>query len=291
MSRDAIGGLFVAQCVHSARRHSGEQFAGNGVVSRRQLAAGAAATAATAFARACVFAVWSDALTDDEGDRFACVGVCGAQCTGGTPLFNGTFLAQQFNVVIVTFNYRLGMFGFLYSSAGFDGNYGFLDQLLVLQWVQRSIAAFGGNPNAVTLFGQARLWRVIFHSPVKFISLSRPHCCVFVCVCVQSAGATSIACHMTGNVSRPYFHAAILESHPWSLYMKTKADFQPISDKFFTLLGCGVKNATCVRSASVAQVLVAEKIARQGECAQTVSLSRFVSDSFGGNWKLYLSFL
>ena len=60
----------------------------------------------------------------------------------------------------VTINYRLGPFGFLAhpeltreSVNGSSGNYGFLDQIAALEWVKRNIAAFGGDPDRVTIFG------------------------------------------------------------------------------------------------------------------------------------------
>ena len=77
------------------------------------------------------------------------------------PLYWGDRLAAR-GVIVVTFNYRLGALGFLAhpeldneSSHGGSGNYGFLDQIAALNWVQRNIAAFGGDPDQVTIFGQS----------------------------------------------------------------------------------------------------------------------------------------
>jgi para-nitrobenzyl esterase len=75
--------------------------------------------------------------------------------------YDGTDLARK-GVVVVSFNYRLGIFGFLAhpqltaeSPQGTSGNYGLLDQVAALRWVQANIAAFGGDPGNVTVFGQS----------------------------------------------------------------------------------------------------------------------------------------
>ncbi|MDX2240089.1 MAG: carboxylesterase family protein [Leptolyngbyaceae cyanobacterium bins.302] len=86
----------------------------------------------------------------------------GAFVNGGssTPIYDGSELARQ-GVVVVSFNYRLGRFGFFAHPAlsaakeGDLGNYGLLDQLVALRWVQRNVAAFGGNPSQVTLMGES----------------------------------------------------------------------------------------------------------------------------------------
>ena len=79
--------------------------------------------------------------------------------TGASARVDGTGFAQH-GVVIVTANYRLGAFGYLAhpllsheSEHGTSGNYGMLDQLAVLRWVRQNIAALGGDPGNVTVFG------------------------------------------------------------------------------------------------------------------------------------------
>jgi para-nitrobenzyl esterase len=76
-------------------------------------------------------------------------------------LHHGDNLAAK-GVVVVTLNYRLGVFGFLAhpelskeSGHSASGNYGLMDQIAALHWVQRNIAAFGGDPNRVTIFGES----------------------------------------------------------------------------------------------------------------------------------------
>ena len=107
--------------------------------------------------------------------------------SGSQPLYDGSALARR-GVVLVTFNYRLGALGFLAHPAltaeqqGAPlGNYGLLDQIAVLRWVQRNIAGFGGDPGSVTIFG-------------------------------ESAGGVSVQALMTTAASRGLFHKAIIQS-------------------------------------------------------------------------------
>ena len=88
---------------------------------------------------------------------------------GSAQIFDGTSLANK-GVVLVTINYRLGPFGFLAHPAltaesphAASGNYGLLDKVAALEWVRDNIAAFGGDPGNVTIFGQsAGSWSVCY---------------------------------------------------------------------------------------------------------------------------------
>lgn len=80
---------------------------------------------------------------------------------GGVPLYDGAALARR-GVLVVDFNYRVGPFGFLAlpqlaaeSPHHSAGNYGLLDQIAALRWIQKNIAGFGGNPAQVTIAGQS----------------------------------------------------------------------------------------------------------------------------------------
>jgi para-nitrobenzyl esterase len=102
-------------------------------------------------------------------------------------LYDGEELAKE-GVVVVTLNYRLGVLGFLAhpeltkeSAQHASGNYGLFDQLAALEWVHNNIAAFGGDPNKVTIFG-------------------------------QSAGAASVNSLVASPLSKGLFRAAISES-------------------------------------------------------------------------------
>lgn len=105
---------------------------------------------------------------------------------GSEPTYDGTSFARH-GVVLVTLNYRLGVLGFLAHPAltreggGISGNYGLLDQIAALRWVQAHIGAFGGDPDRVTLFG-------------------------------ESAGGTSVAMLLISPTARGLFQRAILES-------------------------------------------------------------------------------
>ncbi len=87
--------------------------------------------------------------------------------SGSTLLYDGESLARR-GVVLVTINYRLGQMGFLAhpelsaeAGTGASGNYGILDQIAALEWVQANIGAFGGDPDRVTIFGEsAGSWSV-----------------------------------------------------------------------------------------------------------------------------------
>ena len=103
--------------------------------------------------------------------------------------YDGTALAAQ-GVVLVSINYRLGALGFLAhpllsgeEEVGVSGNYGLLDQVAALEWVQRNIAGFGGDPGNVTIFG-------------------------------ESAGGTSVQALLASPHSEGLFHRAIAQS-PW----------------------------------------------------------------------------
>lgn len=103
--------------------------------------------------------------------------------------YDGTAFAKN-GVVLVSINYRLGALGFLAHPAlsaesprGVSGNYGFLDQIAALEWTRRNIAAFGGDPENVTIFG-------------------------------ESAGGTSVAVLCSSPLAKGLFHKAIIQS-PW----------------------------------------------------------------------------
>lgn len=104
--------------------------------------------------------------------------------------YDGSSFAQQ-GIVVVTVNYRMGMDGFM-AIDGMPANRGLLDQVAALQWVQRNIAAFGGNPAKVTLAG-------------------------------QSAGAQSVMLLMGMPMARGLFQQAIAQSPPQNHFSPEQA--------------------------------------------------------------------
>lgn len=102
---------------------------------------------------------------DGDGEKLpVMVWIYGGGLVNGsasTPLYWGDALAKR-GVIVVTFNYRLGALGFLAheelnreSAHGGSGNFGLLDQIAALRWVQQNISGFGGDPDRVTIFGQS----------------------------------------------------------------------------------------------------------------------------------------
>ena len=105
--------------------------------------------------------VWTSAQSSDER-RPVMVWIHGGGFqfgTGSDPRTDGALLAQK-GVILVSLNYRLGVFGFfahpqLRSEGRLSGNFGIHDQIAALKWVQANIAKFGGDPGNVTIFGES----------------------------------------------------------------------------------------------------------------------------------------
>jgi para-nitrobenzyl esterase len=107
--------------------------------------------------------VYAPADSTDKSNLPVMFWIHGGGYSGGgssEPRHNGDFLPLK-GVVLVTINYRLGVFGFLVTSdlakeqGGAAGNYGLMDMVAALQWVKANIKQFGGDPNNVTIFGES----------------------------------------------------------------------------------------------------------------------------------------
>ncbi|XP_053283990.1 para-nitrobenzyl esterase [Pleuronectes platessa] len=147
--------------------------------------------------------------------------------SGGEPCYSPTeTLAANTGLVYVSFNYRLNAFGFLAlemlregSPTNTSGNYGLMDQIAALKWVQRNIHAFGGDPGKVTIFGQSSVWTL-----------------------------------MTSQLAKGLFQAAVDMSGP---YVRDVSLKQAESDNLVFLKRTKCEDLSCVRRLSVPQVLQA----------------------------------
>jgi para-nitrobenzyl esterase len=150
--------------------------------------------------------------------------------TGAGVMYRGDHLARA-GVVVVTMNYRLGALGFLahpaLAAAGTNGfgNWGLADQRLALEWVQDHIAAFGGDPANVTVFG-------------------------------ESAGAMSIADLLAAPAAAGLFRRAILESG--STLAQTPAAAGAVADRFAQALGQPGISRSFLEAVPVADLLAAQ---------------------------------
>jgi len=169
--------------------------------------------------------VWVPLGTPPEGGWPVMAWIHGGSFTGGSsgePIYDGTHLASR-GVVVVSFNYRLGVFGYLALPAlqAEDpqrrvGNYGTLDQLEALRWVQNNIAAFGGNPHNVTIFG-------------------------------QSAGGMSVCTLLASPLAKGLFQKAVIESGGCT-YVKTLESGFKFGQALAHLLGCAANDLVCLRA-------------------------------------------
>lgn len=149
---------------------------------------------------------------------------------------NGQSLVERTGVIVVTPNYRLGPFGFLAHPAlrqedpayNSSGNYGMLDQRAALAWLRDNIAAFGGDPNNVTLAG-------------------------------TSSGGHSVGLHLISPRSAGLFHRAIMQSGYASVRTPERAEVELQGVAFAVALGCAdaADVPACMRLASRNNVLLA----------------------------------
>nr|XP_014432706.1 fatty acyl-CoA hydrolase precursor, medium chain-like isoform X2 [Pelodiscus sinensis] len=141
----------------------------------------------------------------------------GTLCIGGASIYDGSALATYENVVVVAIQYRLGISGFF--STGDEharGNWGLLDQVAALQWVQENIAFFGGNPKSVTIFG-------------------------------ASAGGISVGAHILSPLSKGLFHKAISESGVAQVPGSFISHLQVVANTIANLSGCEITSSAMVQ--------------------------------------------
>jgi para-nitrobenzyl esterase len=170
----------------------------------------------------------------DDRRRPVMVWIHGGGFTAGRshlPIYDGTALAGWGDVVVVTLNYRLGALGFLHLDgvvAGVEGSgaNGLRDQLAALQWVQDNIAAFGGDPGQVTLFG-------------------------------ESAGAMSVAGLLATDAAGRLFRRAIAQSGTAEAFLRPDAA-AVITEMLLDQLGLTPATAHQLLELPVEQILAAQ---------------------------------
>ena len=164
---------------------------------------------------------------------------------------NPRSLVELTGAIVVAANYRIGPLGFMGHPAltaedpayHSSGNYGFLDQRAAMAWVRGNIAAFGGDPDNVTIAG-------------------------------QSAGGHSVSFHIVSPGSAPYFQRAISQSGYASARQPTLTDAEALGTGFAATVGCNdpAQVLACMRAKTPVQVLLAFPNGQQ-EFAQTARIA------------------
>ena len=201
--------------------------------------------------------VWTTAAAASD-KRPVMVWSYGGAFTGGagsTPGYDGEALARK-GVVVVTYNYRLGPFGWFShpeltreSGRNASGNYGLMDLMATLQWVQKNIAGFGGDPQRVTIFG-------------------------------ESAGGALVAAAVGSQEGKGLFHRAISESASWMgtrmATMMTLAEAE----------AAGVKVAETLGATSLADLraVPAEQLQKDGRGARPMVDGWYVKEDLSATF-------
>ncbi|XP_059120197.1 liver carboxylesterase-like isoform X2 [Peromyscus eremicus] len=158
----------------------------------------------------------------------------GGLIMGMASMHDGSILAATEDIVIVSIQYRLGILGFF--STGDQqarGNWGYLDQVAALRWVQQNIAYFGGNPGRVTIFG-------------------------------VSAGGTSVSSLVVSPMSKGLFHRAIMQSGVALLPDLISEKSDVVYTVMANLSGCEAKDSEalvhCLRDKTEAEILAINQV-------------------------------
>ncbi len=193
-----------------------------------------------------VLNVWTTAI-NDGGKRPVMAWLHGGgyeSGSGSETLFNGAALSRRGNVVVVTINHRISVLGFLYLAEIFGREYeasgiaGILDINLSLEWVRNNIAAFGGDPANVTIFG-------------------------------ESGGARKVSVMMSMTSSKGLFHKAVIESSP-ALRGKDANKATELAEKMLAELGIKTNEIDKLQQVPPQQLLDASR-KLQRQAAQATS--------------------
>ncbi|MBT2225177.1 carboxylesterase/lipase family protein [Nonomuraea sp. NEAU-A123] len=165
--------------------------------------------------------------------------------SGADAWYDGALLAERGRMVVVTVNYRLGALGYLYLAPEFaPANLGLLDQIAALDWVGENIAAFGGDPDRVTLAG-------------------------------QSAGALSAVALLHHPAGRGLFRQVILQSTPAGVRPYSTGEAAGIGEIFLDTLGLRPDDAEPLRTLPLPDLLAA-----QAETARRTARPQAVTPPF-----------
>ncbi|KAK1887245.1 Fatty acyl-CoA hydrolase precursor medium chain [Dissostichus eleginoides] len=149
----------------------------------------------------------------------------GGLAMGSASTYDGSALAAYQDMVVVLIQYRLGLLGFLSTGdEHMSGNFGMLDQVEALRWIQQHIHNFGGNPDVVTIFG-------------------------------ESAGGVSVSLLLLSPLSDGLFHHAIAESGTAGMDLLVANDPLPVAQMVANMSGCSLEStqkiADCMRIVNV----------------------------------------
>ena len=170
-------------------------------------------------------------------------GAIGGRNLTGPLLYDGQEVANSTGAILVTIQYRLGALGFLYTGGATKnttilGNYGLMDQVFAFQWVQRSIAAFGGDKGKVAIQG-------------------------------QSAGAMSASIHLSRPETAGLYAAAIEHSNPFAEPYRAPPSALGLASAFANYSGCGTPDVNgtdwsgveaCLRGVNYSNIVVAQAL-------------------------------
>jgi carboxylesterase type B len=203
----------------------------------------------------------------------------GGGFTGGTGSdagSDGCQLSSREDIVVVSINYRLSTLGFLaIPGTNITGNYGIGDQIVALEWVKENIAAFGGDPNKVTIVGEsagAGSVRTLLGSP-KAIGLYRAS------IAMSNLGG-GVALGLTGDYATTY-----------SSYLTVNASYQVAGQQIFTGVGCNqtglADQVQCLTSANATTIVnlptVARYVVQDGQIVNTPNLDVYNKNGSAAN--------